>query len=329
MNGENAGMSGSQTTMRKFVLISAIVFFLFPCYSAWSQPDIAQSDKNEMSDEVIWNTYVKSSLDTVVQQAYDAILQEVGLNKTDSGPRVISDEAKTQLASLLDSAVAGLPKKFAQRGNCYDEHEGHPFPADHPSVRLAAIVWIVRDYNVTELLPTLIPFLDFQLNPDRLGREMRILSTHHQLEVDGRSILRLIEIHNQPVLEMLLALGPKSVEPVIEYLESKQETELDLLGRESYRVMKAIAVLSELDTAGHVSEAQASRIVAAIAGLKGDTATTGAGQMAWQYRVDLDHISNFYGWYAKDPASAIVYVESKYTLPLPDRHKPIKPEKTE
>ncbi|HOE12666.1 MAG TPA: hypothetical protein PLQ35_14110, partial [bacterium] len=231
--------------------------------------------------------------------------------------------------SLLDSAVAGLPKKFAQRGNCYDEHEGHPFPADHPSVRLAAIVWIVRDYNVTELLPTLIPFLDFQLNPDRLGREMRILSTHHQLEVDGRSILRLIEIHNQPVLEMLLALGPKSVEPVIEYLESKQETELDLLGRESYRVMKAIAVLSELDTAGHVSEAQASRIVAAIAGLKGDTATTGAGQMAWQYRVDLDHISNFYGWYAKDPASAIVYVESKYTLPLPDRHKPIKPEKTE
>ncbi|HPA47016.1 MAG TPA: hypothetical protein PK395_14720, partial [bacterium] len=137
------------------------------------------------------------------------------------------------------------------------------------------------------------------------------------------------EIHNQPVLEMLLALGPKSVHPVIQYLESKQETELNLLGRESYRVMKAIAVLSELDTGGHVSEAQASRIVAAIAGLMGDTATASAGQMAWQYRVDLDHISNFYGWYAKDPASAIVYVESKYTLPLPDRHKPITPKKSE
>jgi len=288
---------------------------------------LAQTDKTEMSDEVIWNKYVKSSVDASVEQAYDAILQEIGLDKSDSGPRVISDEAKTQLASLLDFAIAGLPEKFTRHGNCYDEHEGHPFPADHPAVRLAAIVWIARDYGVTEILPTVVRFLDFELNPSRLSRLMRFRNS--PLEYDARPILRLAEIHNQPVLDMLLALGPKSVDPLIQYLELKQQTELDLFGYESFRVMKAIGVLSELDTAGHVSEAQASRILGAIAGLKGDTATTGAGQMAWQYRVDLDHISNFYGWYAKDPASAIVYVESNYTLPLPDRHKPIRPKKTE
>ncbi|HQQ00874.1 MAG TPA: hypothetical protein PLY86_20670, partial [bacterium] len=261
---------------------------------------LAQSDKAEMSDEFIWNTYVKSSVDTPVEQAYDAILQEVGLNKSDSGPRTISDGAKTQLASLLDAAVAGLPKKFAQRGNCYDEHEGHPFPADHPSMRLAAIVWITRDYGVMELVPTIVKFLDFELNCLTKMREVDIGRGH--LDIDLPQVIRQMEIHNQPVLEMLLALGPKSVDPVIEYLESKQQRELGLFGYESFRVMKAIGVLSELDTAGHVSEAQASCIVAAISGLKGDTATASAGQMAWQYRVDLDHISNFYGWYAKDPA---------------------------
>jgi hypothetical protein len=290
---------------------------------------LAQTDKTEMSDEVIWNKYVKSSVDASVEQAYDAILQEVGLNKPDSGPRVISDEAKTQLASLLDSAIAGLPKKFTWRGNCYDEHEGHPFPADHPAIRLAAVVWIARDYGVTELVPTLLRFLDFELDSGKISRESRVYNIHFPLDVDPQPILRLMEIHSQPVLEMLLALGPKGVDPVIEYLESKQETELDLLGRESYRVMKAIAVLSELDAKGNVSEAQKSRIVAAITGLKGDEGTTSAGQMAWQYRVDLYHISNFYGWYAKDPAQALVYVESNYTLPLPDRHKPIRPKKAE
>ena len=288
---------------------------------------LAQTDKAEMSDEVIWNKYVKSSVDASVEQAYDAILQEIGLDKSDSGPRVISDEAKTQLASLLDFAIAGLPEKFTRHGNCYDEHEGHPFPADHPAVRLAAIVWITRDYGVMELVPSIVKFLDFELNYLTKMREVDIGRGH--LDIDLLQVIRQMEIHNQPVLEMLLALGPKSVDPVIEYLESKQETELDLLGRESYRVMKAIAVLSELDAKGDVSEAQKSRIVAAIAGLKGDEATTSAGQMAWQYRVDLYHISNFYGWYAKDPAQALVYVESNYTLPLPDRHKPIRPKKTE
>ena len=189
---------------------------------------------NLPSDSTVLDRYLKIKSEPAVEECIIQLLDQMGTNREMLQNQEFNTEKRNFLFNQIDKATGQIDSKYYL--SCVDTITGKVKDISDPGIQLAAIAKICLEVDEVDLIRKLIPYLSLKLNEQNF----------HKTNLQILELIQEYEIHNHPIVEMLLKKGEKSVPLLIQHLNELELIELKTDSIDLVYWIKVISVLNEL-----------------------------------------------------------------------------------